>query len=598
MVKTLLIHFAKSTNWIDELEKNEQIKAIPIQLNERTDEEFNNNISKIAKENFETLIIDFETVVDKYVFNDGLQFLAHFRLSASLLGKRVLCPIIVVGTEPLTAVLKQESDINQTSRLLLTEGTIYSQPIVSEIKLHLQHLQPIHPNNFKRKVLSKIFIQNPLDDNHSLANEWGIQQFEQNAKEAKDLAPSFQLDNKLANNTLFFKSLNAQKVDYSSLKTFQELQETSIEKEVETPIFSNREKITLPGLKTVGKVDLGNILLIDDKANKGWGKLLENWNKLKSYNFEYLANESDNFDEYKIQIEQKIKEKNWHLILLDLRLNPQADKGQKNVEDYSGTEILRLIKRHNRGTQVIIFTASNKAWNLKQLLVDGVQQNDEPKITADGYYTKESPELNYDEDFSQQNYNNFKTQVKDALEKSYLVDLWSKLNTFKEAIESKIEEIDDSEDAKSKMYSAISQHLSQAFEMLYLADNKNENYYNYAFLAFFMIFEELKSYYMNNVFNENTPLLKWDSEEKEYKEIDFNERAAISQIIPTIFINNWFLNPELDHSKKFSYNNWIRNGIAHSLKDDEGNAIIANQDNCQQAFNFIHNKLSNKILEI
>ena len=50
-----------------------------------------------------------------------------------------------------------------------------------------------------------------------------------------------------------------------------------------------------------------------------------------------------------------------------LRLNGAAEDGQLVPEEFSGYKVLRRIKELNRGNQVIMLTASNKAWNLKAL---------------------------------------------------------------------------------------------------------------------------------------------------------------------------------------------------------------------------------------
>ena len=76
-----------------------------------------------------------------------------------------------------------------------------------------------------------------------------------------------------------------------------------------------------------------------------------------------------------------------------------------DISAYSGAKLLKSIKEKNKGTQVIIMTASNKAWNMKHLL----------KLGADGYYVKESPGVAFSSDFSHSNYQNFKTEVEKIL---------------------------------------------------------------------------------------------------------------------------------------------------------------------------------------
>ena len=73
---------------------------------------------------------------------------------------------------------------------------------------------------------------------------------------------------------------------------------------------------------------------------------------------------------------------NYDVIFLDLRLLKEEDKVNQisNISDFTGTKVLRKIKDINKGIQVIIFTASNKVWNIEKLL----------EIGANGYYIKEN----------------------------------------------------------------------------------------------------------------------------------------------------------------------------------------------------------------
>ena len=106
---------------------------------------------------------------------------------------------------------------------------------------------------------------------------------------------------------------------------------------------------------------------------------------------------------------------------MDLRLNGLGEDENLKTEDFSGMKVLKKIKALNEGNQVIVFTASNKVWNLKALLDEGV----------DGYYMKESPEYNFSNVISKQNYKDFKDNVDKCFERSYLREIYTEWKNAK-----------------------------------------------------------------------------------------------------------------------------------------------------------------------
>src|SRR5690606_17315684 len=109
-----------------------------------------------------------------------------------------------------------------------------------------------------------------------------------------------------------------------------------------------------------------------------------------------------------------INSEKFDLYLVDLRLNGLEEDENLKTKEFSGMKVLQKIKSLNEGNQVIIFTASNKVWNLKSLLDAG----------ADGYYMKESPEYNFSRVISEQNYKDFKENVKACFGRGYLSEVY------------------------------------------------------------------------------------------------------------------------------------------------------------------------------
>src|SRR5690606_28010678 len=126
------------------------------------------------------------------------------------------------------------------------------------------------------------------------------------------------------------------------------------------------------------------ILYIDDEANKGWREIFEkimfDVNDIDFLNLDEEFNEKSKKEIVDISL-YTIKKENADIVILDFRLH-KDDFLQISIEDITGYKILKEIKQYNKGIQVIIFSATNKIWNLQAL----------QKAGADGFIIKESPE--------------------------------------------------------------------------------------------------------------------------------------------------------------------------------------------------------------
>ncbi|MDZ7720323.1 MAG: hypothetical protein U5K72_16020 [Balneolaceae bacterium] len=76
-----------------------------------------------------------------------------------------------------------------------------------------------------------------------------------------------------------------------------------------------------------------------------------------------------------------IESGDFDLFLVDLRLKGDLEENL-NTTKLSGSKIAKKIKTKNKGNQVVVFTASNKAWNMKALLE---MYEDGYDIGVDGY---------------------------------------------------------------------------------------------------------------------------------------------------------------------------------------------------------------------
>lgn len=233
------------------------------------------------------------------------------------------------------------------------------------------------------------------------------------------------------------------------------------------------------------------ILLIDDKANKGWSQLLEKVFPIKGMSFEIAMDINSALE--------KIKNK-YDLIFIDLRLDAK-DHNQNIIENFSGFKILKRIKedflKPNFSTPIILITASNKIWNINNFLDYGV----------DAYYIKEHPDHISDQETSKQNYDKLKDDFSKLIEISPRRNkIWSKSKEIIDKLDSHIYFKQDNK------YKNVKSRILDKIKLGYYYSFKNQNSVekdvlkvdneSVAFLIYFSILEELvKGYSEKNNWN-------------------------------------------------------------------------------------------------
>jgi len=233
------------------------------------------------------------------------------------------------------------------------------------------------------------------------------------------------------------------------------------------------------------------ILLIDDKANKGWSQLLEKVFPIKGMSFEIAIDINSALE--------KIKNK-YDLIFIDLRLDAK-DHNQNIIENFTGFKILKRIKedflKPNFSTPIILITASNKIWNINNFLDYGV----------DAYYIKEHPDHISDQETSKQNYDKLKGDFSKLIEISPRRNkIWSKSKEIIDKLDSHIYFKQDNK------YKNVKSRIFDKIKLGYYYSFKNQNSVekdvlkvdneSVAFLIYFSILEELvKGYSEKNNWN-------------------------------------------------------------------------------------------------
>lgn len=349
-------------------------------------------------------------------------------------------------------------DILKTKNIKLigfSKQDIYNSASLNEIKLTTIELP---------QEISKIKLKPPKNyyDNHSLANEWAIHRWSKTINISDERIEV--IENKIENN-LYFKFL----------KTVYPITSANA-------ISDDKLKINY-----IGKP---KVLYIDDEVEKGWDEVLSYLfiDKNKIDKFDYLIEDFKNINQEKLikNAIKKIKDDDIDLVLLDFRLLPIDFKINK-IEEITGVKLLKEIKKLNPGIQVIIFSATNKVWNLQTLLEAG----------ADGFISKESPENSFDSDFSKQSILNMIHLVEDSLKKSFLKKIYKLLKPILELVECSVNK-------KAKNYNLNIQQPNIVKYKEYLESanyilSKSPNELKYSFLQLILIVEDIiKSFYISD----------------------------------------------------------------------------------------------------
>ena len=363
----------------------------------------------------------------------------HLRLTPSLQGDSYLCPIVFVTSLPKESFLKQGS----LSQIFLTEKVFFCA--AHELAETLPHYSPLMKESYRSDFLDRINVPKPEGNNHSLANQWGASRV--------------------------YELVTGQAIPESGYRDF-----SNIQKELYYKFILQRiNRAAAPGLTCAlppaENSRLKRILFIDDEAEKGWSKTVERLfpDALFNPNEDVIAERVRDYDELSESARQKIEREDYDLFLLDLRMGGVAEDKIVEPSEFSGYKILKKIKSLNKGNQVIMLTASNKAWNLKALL--------DPSEGASGYFVKESPEYEFTDEFSSANIRSFMKDAQMCFDRAYLRNLYR----F-------IESIEPGDDL---FLLSLKTQLRMAFDMACQARDKQG--FNYAFIALSQVSEVITS---------------------------------------------------------------------------------------------------------
>ncbi len=296
----------------------------------------------------------------------------------------------------------------------------------------------------KRDSLNNITIRSleKGESHHSFTNQWGMWKLAQATGHIEKLLEdeSFSMIYK----TLYFQYLIAKDTE-----------------------GENSTKQTIDGKSA-------KILLIDDDAEKGWSCVMNEI--FTNCSFTHVSTNTENFIE---EAKRKIIEFEADVVLLDVRLTSEDSLSSTETNQLSGTQLLEETKEKNKGIQVIIFTASNKAWNMKALLETG----------ANGYYIKQSPDSYYGENYAIENFTDFQKEIQIAIERaSFLKWFWQHTQELILHLDSEYSH----ESINNNFVESAKLSLNYAYDTIenYNSSNSaNQKFLNYAFVAYCNLIE-------------------------------------------------------------------------------------------------------------
>ena len=402
--------------------------------------------------------------IDKYP-EKALKIAYHIRLSLPDLREKALTPIVFVSLNSVEQFFFNSTTV--LSYIIATDGVAFCS--YSSVLDESKYIEALLPERYKARFLDLIkILPDEKVGRHSLANVWGAFSIDSISK-LNILKSAREFDKNITN--LYFKSIIAQNFDYNLLKKSSLKQVTKID------LDSTSKSYMI-------EANSKRILLIDDEANKGWKQVLSRIFKISSNDdFVVIDENIEYYEKFSNKSKDIIENTDFDLYLVDLRLNGIEEDQVTNTNAFSGMSVLKKIKSLNQGNQVIIITASNKAWNLKKLLEGG----------ADGYYVKESPEYNFSEFIINQNYFEFKQVIMECFQKKFLKELdgiHKQMITYL-----KTSDYDDNE-AFETFIKTISVQLNLSYSNTMKIKLRDSNSFDIAFLSLFNILEIIVEYYV------------------------------------------------------------------------------------------------------
>lgn len=341
-----------------------------------------------------------EINLDSTDLRTALEMPLLLRLWLPAIGEKSLMPVVVRCSQPIESYIAEARIQKLPWQLLFTRG-VYINPSPEEI------LSPLPAEAFREEFLNSIRVL-PIAKagRHTIANDWGA-----------FLAGLF-VDAEYREGESPLSRMSTTDPAYLLFTWLNAMDDKTLEK-ASRGVFPAVERFSPHNFS--GK----RILFVDDQSEL-WLPVLKGL--FKGAAIDVVGKDSGIIpvrDSYYVSDEaydKIVRSGLYDLIILDVRLGGVEEERLSEGDSYSGLKILEDIMENNPGQQVVMFTASNKAWNLLAAI---------EHTGCTGYYIKESPEHTHSMDEVRANLGKLIKDSKKALDRAYLRDLYKRCKTLK-----------------------------------------------------------------------------------------------------------------------------------------------------------------------
>lgn len=175
----------------------------------------------------------------------------------------------------------------------------------------------------------------------------------------------------------------------------------------------------------------------------------------------------------------------YDVVICDLRLGGHREE-DVNPAELSGMKVLEMIHKSNPTQHVIMFTSSNKAWNMRKAIAD---------YGSLGYYIKESPMYPKKPEESAASVEELKAMVGMAKERHWLVGCYRDKQNLVSRLDDYTQRLENDPTYAGDMQEIAAQ-IELSFTMLRDAMSSDDSsQIPYAFIALEQVFEIMKKWY-------------------------------------------------------------------------------------------------------
>ncbi len=454
------------------------------------------------------------------------KILVSIRLSLPFIGSKALNPIAISGGGNLADLLSNPMPYIEI--LLTPEVKVVEHPD----EIETRGMKAITINDYCKKFLPHIKVCSE-QGSHSIANEWA----------------AFNIDRLLHPHKAGMPKTSD--FTYLCYLLTSGMTEEDLKKTLTPP--ESRDKSGIKRLKINRQCKM---LLIDDQddywagvvrdllclpqtADPNQGLSLDVWGK-DSLDITVSAGHAARVGIKGIADYRKKILDEYDLVLLDMRLAGSSEQHQ-DTDRLSGIVMLRHLLDEedggNPGQRVIVFTSSNKSWNIKRSL----------QIGAQDIFIKESPTYPLKESERIENLNNLITEIAKGLSTSWLKDIHRMAHKIIKVCDDRIDQCGQEEEHLKDFYDNIADQVTIACSLFLESDKTDQEKMRLSYVSLETVFEIIgREWLVHNNQEETTKPINDRVQEliKDYDIIDRSSPYIENATRVLIQIRNKAIHPE------------------------------------------------------